>query len=297
MLLDLESLRCFDAVATQLNFRAAAERLSLSPAALSDRIRRLEETLDEDLFVRTTRRVALTEAGSRLLPHARRLLEEAARSFPLVKGSGQAPPLELWVGTRFELGLSWLVPGLPRLEAAAPGRTLHLVFGDGPDLITKLKQGALDCIVTSSRAVEGAMDYRVLHPERYVLVGSAALLERAPFRKPADAPAHSLLDLSPDLPLSRYFLDQAGGSAAWKFQRLEYLGTIAAVRLRVLQGRGLAVLPEYFVAEDVRKGRLKRLLPRVTLQTDHFRLMWRKGHGKAAALQTLAEQLQGMPLR
>ena len=69
--LDLDSLRCFDAAATTLRFRAAAARVHLSAAAFSDRIRRLEESLDVSLLRRTTRKVALTDAGQRLLPLVR----------------------------------------------------------------------------------------------------------------------------------------------------------------------------------------------------------------------------------
>ena len=55
MVPDLESLRCFEAGATHLNFRVAAKAVGLSPAALGDRIKRLEDQLDARLFVRTTR--------------------------------------------------------------------------------------------------------------------------------------------------------------------------------------------------------------------------------------------------
>ena len=135
MLLDIESLRCFEAIASLLSFRAAAARVALSPAALSDRIRRLEESLGEPLFLRTTRKVQLTPAGERLLPHARSLLESHARCFDLVREGTVETAQELWIGTRFELGLSWLVPALPRLEKAQPNRQLHLAFGDGRDLL------------------------------------------------------------------------------------------------------------------------------------------------------------------
>src|SRR5881394_1029978 len=260
MLLDVESLRCFEAAAATLNFRQAARRVALSPAALSDRIRRLEAHLGERLFERTTRRVALTSAGLRLLPHARGLLEAHARCAAVARGDAAPPPFELRLGTRFELGMSWLVPALPALEAAVPARTLHISFGDTPDLLARMRQGLIDGVVTSARIADGAIEYRVLHPESYVFVAAAALLRRQPLRRVEDAAAHTLVDISPDLPLFRYFVDQVGGNADWRFLRVEYLGTIGAVRQRVLQERGVAVLPEYFVREDLARGRLRRLM-------------------------------------
>lgn len=297
MLLDPESLRCFVAVAAALSFRVASQRLALSPTAVSERVRRLEEQLGVRLFERSTRRVFLTVDGERFLPEARHVLEAHAQAFERVRAEERYVPTELWVGTRFELGLSWLVPALPRLEAAAPGRTLHLHFGDTPDLLARLRDGGTDCAVTSARIAAGDFDHRQLHAEEYTLVAARALAARRPFRGPADAPRHVLLDLSADLPLSRYFLDHAGGGALWPFARVEFLGTIGAVRLRVLQAAGLAVLPDYFVADDLRRGRMVRLLPRVKLPRDDFRLVWRRGHRKAAALERLAEELREVPLK
>ena len=105
MSLDLDSLRCFEAAATTLSFRAAASRIGLSPAAFSDRIRRLEDQLQVRLFDRTTRRVALTAAGQRLLPQSRRTLAEAALCGPAARDQSKELPVELVVGTRYELGL------------------------------------------------------------------------------------------------------------------------------------------------------------------------------------------------
>lgn len=293
MFLDPESLRCFEATAALLSFRKAARRLAISPPALSERIRRLEEQLGARLFERSTRAVALTETGLRLLPRARALLQAHREAAEALREDAAPLPSSLRVGTRFELGLSWLVPALPKLEAAAPGRTLHLHFGEGPGLLAALREGAIDCAVTSARIAEGAFGHAVLHPERYVLVTAG----EARLRGPQDAAQQLLLDLDPELPLSRYFLDAAGGAALWPFAGLECLGTIAAVRLRLLQGRGVAVLPAYFVAKDLREGRLRRLLPRLKLPEDHFRLVWLRGHPRSAAIERLAEELKALPLR
>jgi hypothetical protein len=121
--MDLDSLRCFEAAATTLNFRAASARVHLSPAAFSDRIQRLEEHLKVDLFVRTTRQVQLSESGQRLLPAARQVLDAAERLRTAARTSTFKSPYELYIGTRYELGLSWLVPALAVLEP--PTRADH----------------------------------------------------------------------------------------------------------------------------------------------------------------------------
>lgn len=296
MLLDAESLRCFEAVAQRLNFRAAAGEVALSPTALSERIQRLEDQLGVRLFQRSTRSVALTPAGARLLPEARQILEAHARAFHSVQGTVARIPTDLSLGTRYELGLSWVVPALPSLEATFPGQTIHLQFGEAPELMSLLAEGKVDGVITSSRVTGGRFEAWDLHPESYALVGERRYVARHPFRGPADAPTHALIDLRADLPLSRYFLDVAGGSGLWPFARIEHLGTLAAVRLRILQGRGLAVLPAYFVDSDLTRGRLVRLMPKVKLPEDRFRLLWPRGHRKQAALEDLARALAQRPL-
>ena len=296
MLPDLESLRCFEAAATHLSFRVGAKAVALSPAAFGDRIKRLEQQLASPLFARTTRRVELTQAGHHLLPQARLVLAEAARCARVVHERG-AVPYELTLGTRFELGLSWLTPALEPLRAAHPERTLHLVFGDSEDLIARARDGLLDAVITSARLTAGGLAYEPLHDEDYAFVGSAKLIARHALARPADAAEHALLDITADLPLFRYFLDAGARREPWSFARVEYLGTIGAIRLRALQGAGVAVLPRYFVDADLRARRLVRLLPRHPLQRDAFRLIWRAGHPRGESLRELAADLQKLPLR
>ena len=296
MLPDLDSLRCFVAAADCLNFRTAAGRVALSPAAFSDRVRRLEEQLGASLFERTTRRVALTEAGLRLLPHARTCLAEAARCAAVARDTAARAPCTLRLGTRYELGLSWLVPALRPLRAACPERTLHLTFGEGEDLLARLHRGDVDAVVTSARLVGSGLETAPLHPEDYVFVGAREYLRHHPLQRAVDSEAHVLLDTRPDLPLFRYLRDARPAEEEWRFRDVELLGTIAAVRYRVLEGAGVAVLPRYFVTEALGSESLDVLLPETTLPQDRFRLVWVSGHPQAAALRMLATDLAKRPL-
>lgn len=296
MLPDLESLRCFHAAAQHLNFREAARTVGLSPAAFGDRIKRLEELLDVRLFDRTTRKVVLTAAGERLWPHARQCLEQAGRCAEIARGEHGTSPFSLTIGTRFELGMSWVTPALGALEQARPERRIHLHFGDTPALLNALRRTDVDCVITSARVTGSGLVYARLHEERYVFVGAPEAVDQAPMKGPADAKNHRLLELNADLPLFRYFLDARPGDEIWSFDHTQYLGTIGPVRERALEGAGLAVLPHYFVHDDLEAGRLVELMPKVKMPVDWFRLIWHESHPRASDLHDLAGELGERPL-
>src|SRR5262249_50272929 len=162
--MDFDSLRCFEAAANTLRFRAAAARVHLSPAAFSDRIRRLEESLGVSVLRRTTKEVALTETGHRILPLAREALAQIDRLRAAASAGARPLPYEVVVGTRYELGLSWLCPALEPLERKRPERTIHLYNGDTPDLLRRLERGDLDAVVASMRLTSPRLAYAALHP-------------------------------------------------------------------------------------------------------------------------------------
>ncbi len=295
-MLDLENLRCFEAAAVHLNFRAAATQVGLSPAAFSERIRRLEDELGCDVFARTTRRVKLTPSGERLLPQARRTLTEAQRCSDLLRQGGPAP-FQLTIGTRFELGMSWVLPALEAQADLRPEQTMHLYFSEGPAIISALMRGGLDAIIGSMRLESPRLRYFPLHEERYCFVASPELIGRVPLRAPDDARNHTLVDTSPSLSLFRYWADQAPNSEQWRFGSHLHLGAIAPIRDWVVAGRGVAVLPEYFVGPDLEAGRLVRVLTEVEPRTDWFRLVWLDGHLRTAELESFGQFLRDRPLQ
>lgn len=293
---DLDSLRCFVAAAEAPSFRRAAARVGLSPAAFSERIARLEELLGAALFARTTRKLDLTPAGHRLLAPARAALAAADACAAAVHPDAGPAPVRVRLGTRFELGLSFIVPALDALRAARPERRIDLYFGESDGLLDRLADGRLDAVLTSVRLDRAGFATAPLHEEAYAFCAAPALLDAAPLRGPADAAAHRLADTQPDLPLFRYFRDARPPDEVWAFGDVEHMGTIAAVRARLLAGRAVGVLPRYFVEPDLAAGRLAALFPETVLPTDRFRLIWRADDPLADALHALADALRQRPL-
>jgi DNA-binding transcriptional LysR family regulator len=295
MLPDIDSLRCFVAAAKLLNFRSAARSVALTPTAFGQRIKQLEGQLGAPLFRRSTRHVELTDAGLTLLPRAQRCIDAAIDCLRV--GRDDTPAMDVVVGTRHELGLSWLLPQLDALAEAQPKVAFHLVFGSTRDLLSHVRAMEIDCAVTSARFTDPKLDALRLHREDYAFVASPRLLARRRLRRVADLAAHTLLDTDAELPLFRYFRDFAPAAEAARFVRVEHLGTIEAIRRRALAGAGVAVLPEYLIREDLAKKRLLRVLPRAALGHDYFRLVFRADDARRGLFEAMAAVMLEHPLR
>jgi DNA-binding transcriptional LysR family regulator len=293
----LDTLRCFVTAARILNFTKAARRVALTPAAFGQRIKLLEDQLGVALFQRTTRSVMLTEAGIAFEPFARSCLATAEEGVRAARGDVGPGPMDLVLGTRHELGLSWILPQLEPLSVERPWLHLHLFFGSGPDLILHTRSLAIDCAVTSAHFTDAKLDSVRLHREDYVFVASSALLRSTPLSTAHHAPGHTLLDISPDLPLFRYWRDSPGGGERLRFGTQTSLGTIAAIRQRALDGAGVAVLPEYLVRGDLATRRLSRIFRKVEPLHDYFRLVFRADDPRRAIFESLAASFRGVPLR
>jgi DNA-binding transcriptional LysR family regulator len=288
----VDNLRCFLAAAEHLNFRRAAEEVALTATAFGQRIQQIEDQLDQRLFERTTRRVELTSAGRRLVPVARSVLREARRAMEVVHAEAD-PPASFTVGTRFELGLSWILPAVVDMRDERPNWDVDLYFGSGPDILERLRGGQIDCVITSAPIAEREWAAEFLHPERYVFVAAPDYLKERPFEDRWDSEQHALIDIDASLPLTRYLTSAVGDM---EFASVWLAGTGAAMRRLVLDGHGVCVLPQYMVDGDLKEGRLVRLLPEAELLEDSFRLLYRAASPLAGVFQLLADYMRGRPL-
>ena len=288
----LESLRCFVAIAHRSSFRRAAEHIGVTPTALSQRIRQLEEQLGERVFDRTSRSVQLSAAGRRLLPHAEDLLEQALRVGSIARGeSGEEGPATIRLGTRFELGISWIVPIVADLRQRRPLWKVELYFGSGADLLGRLRAQKVDAIVTSAPIADARWRAEVLHPEAYVLVASESVA--AEIKTSEDLADHVLIDISADLPLARYLLS---ASPSMTFAEVWPCGSSAAVEAMVARGLGVAVLPRHTI-QDKLGGPLTELLTDLPFLGDTFRLLFEADSPLEPQLRALADELRAVPLR
>lgn len=170
MNLDLDLLTHFVAVAEELHFGRAAQRLYLSQPALSRQIRRLEEQVGTQLFTRTSRRVELTAAGAVLLQAARRALEQVERAVDDARRASRGESGYLRVGFRESAAVA-LLPELVRwYRQWFPGVTLTLDELDDYEQCVRLTDGRLDIGFVRSVPITRSVVSEVLLDEPYVAV-------------------------------------------------------------------------------------------------------------------------------
>ena len=153
---ELRQLEAFVAVATELHFGRAAERLHIAAPTLSELIRRLERELGTSLFTRTTRQVALTSAGAELLTRAKVILDEAAAAKAAVRrvADGEEGAVRLGITPP---AAPVLAPHLINLfTAEAPQVTVDLQRLWLPDLLGAVATGDIDVALTCGPVSEPA---------------------------------------------------------------------------------------------------------------------------------------------
>jgi DNA-binding transcriptional LysR family regulator len=146
--MELRDLEAFVAVATELHFGRAANRLHMGTPSLSELIRRLERELGTPLFTRTTRRVAITTAGEELLGHAKTILDEATSAKAAVNrvATGEAGTVRVGVTPPVAPTLG---PHLvEQFSAEAPNVTVDMQRMWLPNLKAALGTGEIDVAIT-----------------------------------------------------------------------------------------------------------------------------------------------------
>jgi DNA-binding transcriptional LysR family regulator len=144
MNLEFSELHAFVVLASELHFRKASERLFVSQPALSKKIQRLEEKVKGALFVRSRRKVALTDAGKRFLPKAAKLLQDAEDALLETRAAieGRAGTLRIGFGIA---SVSEILPrAILRFRKLYPDVELQMRGMPSPSQVSSLIEGRLD---------------------------------------------------------------------------------------------------------------------------------------------------------
>lgn len=249
----------FNAVAESGSFRAAAERLNVSPSAVSKAINELETRLGARLIARTTRQLALTEAGTSYhasVASALATLEEGAETVNAVTA---APRGLLRVAMPVMFGQLFIAPLLPRFVERYPDVRIDVTSSDG--FVDVVGDGYDVAIRGASGMPDSTMIARKIMETPTIVCASPAYIEKhgAP-QHPDELPDHACLvaTAAPSIAEWDFDIDNAGYS-------VRVSGPIRSTSLTVaregaLAGTGIARFPYHFAEPDITSGRLVRLL-------------------------------------
>jgi DNA-binding transcriptional LysR family regulator len=155
--MELRQLKYFVAVAEELHFRRAAERLYVAQPAVSEQIRKLEAELGVRLFDRTNRRVAITEAGAALLEEGRRVLAQADAAQLAARNARERAGARLRIGYLADSLPSSVPRALQNLAGAAARVEVSMETGPAVRLIQEVRDRRLDAVVAGLPAATGGL--------------------------------------------------------------------------------------------------------------------------------------------
>ena len=275
----LSGLLDFEAAARSGSFRAAAAELHKTPAALSQQIKGLEQSLGLTLFIRHARHVAITPAGRALAASITRLLGEL-REQVLALRETQDPQLVRVSGTH-SLAMKFLVPRLHAFTAAHPAVDVRV---DASDQLADLAGGGCD-IALRYQAL-AAMDGPALYAERQVVVYSPDVASR-PLRL-GELLRQPLLHEEGGLPAWQALLarEGLGGRRHLDFSRAYSHGGLLVQA--AVAGLGVGLVPFALAAVDLEQGRLVRADCEPLASAYGYRLMRGAARADAAAVEAFA---------
>jgi aminoethylphosphonate catabolism LysR family transcriptional regulator len=160
-------LRAFHAVAVHGGFSRAAEALGLTQPAVSDHVRKLEETYGVQLFTRSPSGVNLTDMGRKLFAIAERQFEAETQAMALLARGRTLEEGQLTIGAD---AASHILPEVARFRLKHPKLAVRLVTGNSAQLIRRLEDFSIDIAVTAERPPEPAFLARKLRSDRLVAV-------------------------------------------------------------------------------------------------------------------------------
>jgi LysR family glycine cleavage system transcriptional activator len=253
--LGLSGLRAFEAVARRLSFRAAADDLHLTQPAISRQIRSLEDELGAPLFLRGTRHVELTGAGSALLRSVAPWLQQLDGTVRQIRSTRHRR--QVGVTTFASFASLWLLPRLPFFQREHPDIDIRISASDGwadPD-DPEIDLGLRYCHPKDAPAGSQPLFGEVVTP-----VASPSLCAASPLLLPADLAAHTLLEEDDHRPSAEYlgwrhWLGLHGQPALeprrWLFLNFTHQQIQAA-----LAGQGVALARLALVSESLAQGDL-----------------------------------------
>lgn len=265
----LQPMRIFVNVVQGGSLSHAGRQLGLSPASVSRHISALEASLGCRLINRSSRKLTLTEAGELYYAKVEQILHQIAEANATVAHLSSTPRGTLRVHTRMLVGHLVIVPALPRFLADNPEVRVDLLLSNNAvDLVERnidvdIRIGKLDDSSLVAR--------RLAHAERVLCAAPSYLDSHPEVRAPADLAAHNCLTYRINVGRTVWrMLDGSGTMTEVPVQGNLQSDNGHALLEATIAGVGIALMPDWAVAEALADGRLRRLLPQYRVSHIEF---------------------------
>lgn len=238
-------------------FSPAARKLGMTHSAVSKRVQRLEDRLGTQLLLRTTRTMALTEAGDRYVRDARPILDDIRALEAAVMLDSDTPRGLLRVTSSNAFGHHHVVPAVVDFMRVYPHIRVNLTLTDS---IIDIRHERIDVAIRSGALSDSSLVARMLGSNERIICASPGYLEAMGRpATPSDLSAHQCLKLN----FESRFNDWEFRAPSSREVRLEgnlSCNSVEALRTACVAGAGIARLPRYMVSDDITAGRLIPLL-------------------------------------
>jgi DNA-binding transcriptional LysR family regulator len=255
----IDAMAAFVAVADLRGFAPAARRLGLSRPAVTRLLAALEARLETRLLQRTTRSVALTDAGTRYLDRARRILSDVAEAEGVARADRSDPAGRFVVAAPQLFGRLHVAPVLSAFLARHPAVVGELVLADR--LVNLVEEG-VDVSVRIGHLSDSTLVVRRVGRTRAVVVGAPGYLRRRGIpRRPEDLARHDLVQFTGVSAAPEWRLARDGREIRVPLAARFSTNSNDAAIGHAERGGGLALVLSYQVADALRAGRLQVVLP------------------------------------
>jgi DNA-binding transcriptional LysR family regulator len=264
----LQNMRVFVRVVEAGSFTGAAQHLNTTTAYASRAVSDLEAHLRTRLLNRTTRRIALTEAGERYLQRCEQILAYVDQAEAEASDAHARPSGKLKVHAMTSLGQHYVVPAVGRYQQRYPDVNIELTLAHRvPDL---LDEGYDVALVLASQALpdSGLVSQR-LGSAFSIACASPAYLERHGVpQTPSDLGRHTCLQMvTPVFPANEWTFDGPSGQETHTLGAATFQVNVAeALAVAVREGMGIGLVPIYSAISGLRSGQLVWVLPEYTSQ-------------------------------
>ncbi|WP_424972872.1 LysR family transcriptional regulator [Dinoroseobacter sp. S76] len=258
--MDTVALRLFVLAAEKLNISAAGRDLGMAPAVATAKLAKLEKTLGADLLHRSTRKVALSTEGAEFLPFAQEILaQENAGRAALGQGSSEITGT-LRFAAPSSFAQTYIVPLLPDFLSRHPRLALDLKFSDSQ---FNLIEGSFDLALRAAALADTTLKGRKLAADLRVLAAAPDYLaQHGTPETPEDLAQHAVIAFRDRKPRGlitaqgqEALFDTSGANCQMIFDDGQ------SHRLATMAGAGIAANALWSIYEDLKAGRLVRVLP------------------------------------